>query len=337
MKAVGFKTSLPIEKENSFITFETPTPTPGPFDILVKIKAVAVNPVDYKVRANSAKGKELEQPRIIGWDASGIVEAVGEKVSFFREGDEVYYAGDLTRPGCNAEYHLVDERIAGHKPQNLSFAEAAAMPLTSLTASECIFDRLPIRAKEGKDQKILIIGGAGGVGSIGLQILKKLTNQTVIATGSRKESSDWSLDMGADLVVNHQDLVKEMKEKGVEEVDYILNFSNTDLHWNAMAELIKPQGHICSIVETKEPVDLNKLKNKSVAFHWELMFTRPMFQTEDMGRQHQILENLRVLIEQGTLRSTLKRTFHGLEPETFKEVHKLQESGKSIGKNVIVF
>lgn len=337
MKAVGIKTSLPIEEQKSFISFETSKPEPGPRDLLVKIKAVSVNPVDYKVRANSAKGKELEEPRILGWDASGVVEATGAEVRNFKEGDEVYYSGDLNRPGSNAEYQAVDERLVGHKPKNLSFEEAAAMPLTSLTAAECIFDRLPIRENEGQDHTILVIGGAGGVGSIGIQILHQLTNLKVIATASRPESQQWCYDLGADVVVNHHKLVEELKEKGISEVDYILNFSNTELHWNAMAQIIKPQGHICAIVETKEPVDLNKLKNKSVAFHWELMFTRAMYQTGDMSRQHEILENLRVLLDRGSIKSTLKETFHGLTPETFREVHKLQESGKSIGKNVISF
>lgn len=337
MKAVGIRTSLPIEEEESFIAFETAKPEPGPRDLLVKIKAVSVNPVDYKVRANSAKGKELEEPRILGWDASGIVEATGKEVQNFKEGDEVFYSGELNRPGSNAEYQVVDEQLVGHKPKNLTFEEAAAMPLTSLTAAECIFDRLPIKENEGQDHKILVIGGAGGVGSIGIQILHQLTNLTVIATASRRESEQWCFDKGADIVVNHFHLIEQLKEKGIHEVEYILNFSNTELHWDAMAEIIKPQGHICAIVETKEPVDLNKLKNKSVAFHWELMFTRGMYQTKDMSRQHEILENLSVLLDRGSIKSTLKETFQGLSPETFREVHKLQESGKSIGKNVISF
>lgn len=337
MKAVGIKRSLPIEEKESFITFETAKPKPGPRDLLVKIKAVSVNPVDFKVRSNSAEGKELDEPKILGWDASGIVEATGTEVEYFKEGDEIFYAGDITRPGSNAEYQVVDERIVGHKPKNFSFEETAAMPLTSITAAECIFDRLLIKEHEGNGQKILVIGGAGGVGSIGIQLLNKLTQLTVIATASRQETEKWCIEMGADVVVNHHNLIEDLKEKGITEVDYILNFSNTELHWEAMATIIKPQGHICSIVETKEAVDLNKLKNKSVSFHWELMFTRPMFGTKDMSRQHQILENLSAMMDNGTIRSTLKETFHGLEPETFREVHQLQESGKSIGKNVIRF
>lgn len=337
MKAVGIKKSLPIEEQESFIAFETKIPNPGEHDLLVKIKAVSVNPVDTKIRISAAKNKELEEPKILGWDAAGIVEAVGENVRKFKKGDEVYYAGELNRPGSNAEYQLVDERLVGHKPKKLSFEEAAAMPLTSLTAAECIFDHLPIKENEGKDHKVLIINGAGGVGSIATQILSKLTHLEVIVTASREESKKWCKDSGADIVVDHHSLVENMKEKGIEQVDYILNFSETSLHWDEMAELIKPFGHICVIVEAKEPVDINKLKNKSVAFHWELMFTRSMFRTHDMDRQHEILENLSVLLEKGKLISTLNKSFKGLNPQTFKEVHALQESGKSIGKNVIIY
>ncbi|MDT0676971.1 zinc-binding alcohol dehydrogenase family protein [Autumnicola musiva] len=335
MKAVGFKKSLPVEDENSFINFETEKPVPGENDLLVKIEAVSVNPVDFKVRKSAAKDKELESPKIIGWDAAGVVEGIGEKVKNFKKGDEVFYAGVITRPGCNAEYQLIDERSAGHKPQNLSWEEAAAMPLTSLTAWESIFERLQISENSGLGKTILVIGGAGGVGSIGIQLLKKLTQLKVIATASREETEKWSREKGADVVVNHKELLKNMKKAGFAEVDYILNFSNTDIHWDAMAELIKPQGHICSIVETREPVDLNKLKNKSAAFHWELMFTRPTLQTDDMFKQHEILERLSSLLEEGKLESTLNKTFQGLEASTFREVHRLQESGESIGKNVI--
>lgn len=337
MKAVGIKKSLPIEDNNSFILFETEKPTPGDNDLLVKVKAVSVNPVDYKVRQNAAKNTELETPKILGWDAAGVVEAVGEKVKSFKVGDEVYYAGEIDRAGSNAEYQVVDERIVGHKPTKLTFEEAAAMPLTSLTAAECIFDRLRFRENTGSDETVLVIGGAGGVGSIGVQLLSKLTKVKVIATASREETKKWCTDNGADIVVDHHNLVKNLKEKGIENVDYILNFVDTEAHWDAMAELIKPQGHICLIVETKQPVDINKFKNKSATLHWELMFTRAKYQTEDMERQHEILENLAVLLDNGSIKPTLYKTYKGLTPESFKEAHKLQESGKSIGKNVISF
>lgn len=337
MKAVGIKKSYPIDHKNSFIEFQTDEPKPEDLDLLVRIKSVSVNPVDYKIRQNAAIEKELNQPKILGWDASGIVERVGNKVTKFQQGDEVFYAGEIDRPGCNAEFQLVNENITAHKPKNVSFEEAAALPLTSLTAWECIFERLKIEENSGENQDILIIGGAGGVGSITIQLLKKLTKFNVIATASRNETANWCKNMGADVIVNHKNLVEQMKAKGHEEVDYILNFADTDMHWNAMAELIKPQGNICAIVETKNPVDINKLKNKSAAFHWEFMFTRTKFKTSDMARQHQILQRISKLLEEGTITTTLHKTFSKLSPETFKEVHSLQESGKSIGKNVISF
>ena len=335
MKAVGFTKSLPIGESESFIDFETDKPVPGKRDLLVKIKAISVNPVDYKVRQSAAKDEELDEPKIIGWDASGIVEEVGSEVSLFKKGDEVFYSGDIQKPGCYAEYQTIDERIVAGKPQNVSWEEAAALPLTSLTAWECIFDRMHIQENEGKKKSILVIGGAGGVGSIAIQILKKLTQMKVIATASRDATEDWCKKMGADLVVNHKDLKENMKDHG--SVDYILNFADTSGHWEDMAELIAPQGAICCVVNTTENVDLNLLKNKSVSFHWELMFTRSMFQTEDMIAQHHILDRIRAMVEDGTIKSTANEHFTGLKAATLKEVHKLQESGKSIGKNVIKY
>lgn len=335
MKAVGFKKSLPIEQENSFIDFETEVPEPGKRDILVKIKAIAVNPVDYKVRQSSAKDAPLNEPKIIGWDASGIVEKVGKKVSLFKKGDEVFYSGDITRPGCYAEYQIVDERIVANKPKNLNWEEAAAIPLTSLTAWECIFDRLKIKEGSGEGKNILIIGGAGGVGSIAIQLLKKLTRFKVIATASRDASRNWCEKMGADEIVDHNNLIENMGN--YEYVDYILNFADTSGNWKAMAELIAPQGAICCIVNTTEDVDLNLLKTKSVSFHWELMFTRSMFETNDMIKQHKILERLKILAEENKIQSTVNKSFVGLSAEILKKAHRLQESGNSIGKNVIGF
>jgi len=335
MKAVGFKKSLAIEEENSFIDFEIDKPKPEKRDLLVKIKAISVNPVDYKVRQSAAKNSELEMPKIIGWDASGVVEAVGDNVEMFKVGDEVYYSGDLTRPGCYAEFQLVDERIVGNKPKNLNWEEAAALPLTSLTAWESIFDRLRIKENEGEAKNILIIGGAGGVGSIAIQILKQLTNFKVIATASREITRNWCKKMGADRIVDHHHLLESMGD--IENVDYILNFADTSGNWKAMTELIAPQGGICCIVNNTENVDLNLLKEKSISFHWELMFTRSMFKTEDMVAQREILNEIGKLIEEKKIKSTMNKTFEGLSAETLKKVHKLQESGKSVGKNVISF
>lgn len=336
MKAVGFTTSLPIEAADSFIDFEIPVPEPTGHDLLVKIKAVSVNPVDFKIRQNSAKDKVLDAPKIIGWDASGIVEAVGNDVTLFKKGDEVYYAGDINKPGSNAAYQLIDERIVGHKPARLSDAEAAAMPLTTLTAWEALYDRMRINESD-KGKSILVIGGAGGVGSIAIQIAKKIAGLQVIATASRPETVEWCKQQGADIVVNHKDLVSEVHNAGFKYVDFILDFVNTNTYWDAMAELIKPQGHIASITGSAEPVALTKLKSKSVTFSWEFMYTRSTFETDDMIEQHNILNKAAALFDDGTLKTTLNKTLHGLSADNLKEAHRLQESGKAIGKTVIVF
>ncbi|NII82559.1 zinc-binding alcohol dehydrogenase family protein [Pedobacter riviphilus] len=337
MKAIGFKTSLPIIENESFIEFETAVPQPSGRDILVKINAISVNPVDYKVRQNSAKDTVLETPKIIGWDATGIVEAVGEAVTFFKPGDAVYYAGDLTRSGSNAEYQLIDERIVGLKPSTLSNAEAAAMPLTALTAWESLYDRIRINEQKDKGKSILIIGGAGGVGSIAIQIAKKVSGLKVITTASRTETKEWCKTMGADVVVNHNNLVEEVRVAGFKEVDFILDFVDLNSYWDAIVELIKPQGHIVSITGSAAPIALNKLKNKSVTFSWELMYTRSMYQTDDMDEQHHILNKLTELFDNGTLKTTLNTTLKEFTVNNLKEAHRLLESGKTIGKVVIEY
>ncbi|KRT13578.1 NADPH:quinone reductase [Pedobacter ginsenosidimutans] len=337
MKAIGFKTSLPISAEESFIEFETAVPHPSGRDILVKINAISVNPVDYKIRQNSAKDTVLETPKVIGWDATGTVEAVGEAVTFFKPGDAVYYAGDLTRSGSNAEYQLIDERIVGLKPSTLSNAEAAAMPLTALTAWESLYDRMRISEQKDKGKSILIIGGAGGVGSIAIQLAKKISGLKVITTASRTETKEWCLAMGADLVVDHKNLTEEIRTAGYQEVDFILDFVDLNGYWDAIVELIKPQGHIVSITGSATPIALNKLKNKSVTFSWELMYTRSMYQTDDMEAQHHILNKLAELFDNGTLKTTLNTILKGFTAENLKEAHRLLESGKTIGKVVIEY
>jgi NADPH2:quinone reductase len=336
MKAVGFKTSLPIEEAASFIDFEITTPQPTGHEILVKVKAAGVNPVDFKVRQNSAKEKMLDAPKIIGWDAAGIVEAVGSDVTLFKAGDEVYYAGDITKNGSNAEFQLVDERIVGKKPVNLTYVEAAAMPLTTLTAWEILFDRMRINEKD-KGKSILIIGGAGGVGSIAIQIAKKVAGLTVLATASRAESVEWCKRLGADYVVNHRDLVNEVRAAGFQQIDFILDFVDVNQYWDAFAELIRPQGAIGSISDPVQPVNLRQLKSKSVSFHWELMFTRSMFQTEDIIEQHYILNKAAELFDNGTLQPTLTTTLSGLLADNFKNAHRKLESGSTIGKLVIEY
>lgn len=337
MKAIGFKTSLPIENPESFIEFEAVKPIPGPHELLVKIDAISVNPVDFKIRQNSAKDTVLETPKIIGWDAVGIVQAVGQDVTLFEVGDPVYYAGDITKQGSNAEYQIIDERIVGRKPKALSIEEAAVIPLTALTAWEILFDRIRISADKDKGRSILIIGGAGGVGSIAIQLAKKIAGLTVIATASRPETIAWCKQQGADFVVDHKDLVSSVREAGFEYVDFILDFVDTNAYWDTMVELIKPQGHIASITGSSDPVALNKLKSKSVSFSWELMYTRSMYQTEDMIEQHNILNIVADLLDDGILKTTLNTTLNGLTAENLKKAHELLESGKTIGKIAIKF
>lgn len=337
MKAIGFKQSLPIEESNSFIAFETEKPKPDGFDLLVKIAAISVNPVDYKIRANAAIDVVLDTPKIIGWDAAGTVEAVGSKASKFKVGDQVYYAGDITRSGSNAEYQLIDERIVGHKPKNLSLAESAALPLTTLTAYESLFDRIKINPEKDKGKTILILAGAGGVGSIAIQIAKKMANLKVIATASRPDSIQWCKDLGADYVINHYNLKAELEEIGHSEVNYILDFVDLKGYWETAAEIIKPQGHIVTITGSADPLHLNLLKEKSVSFSYEFMYTRSMFTTDDMEEQHKILNEIAELMDRGTLKPTLTTTLEGFTVENLKKAHQMQESGKTIGKTVILF
>lgn len=337
MKAIGFKKSLPITDLESFIEFETDRPSPSGHDILVKISAISVNPVDYKVRQNSAKEKPLDTPKVIGWDAAGTVVAVGDQVELFKEGDEVYYAGDLTRSGSNAEYQLVDERIVGFKPKKLTMAEAAAIPLTALTAWESIFDRIRVNPDIDKGKSILMLAGAGGVGSIAIQIAKQVANLQVIATASRPETQKWCSDLGSDHVVNHKNLKEELTRIGQDQVDYVLDLVDLGGYWDTIAEIIKPQGHIVSITGSSSPLNLNVLKTKSVSFSWELMYTRSMYQTGDMAEQHLILNKIGSLLDSGKIKTTLTTTLNGFTVDNLKKAHEMQESGRTIGKTVIKF
>ncbi len=337
MKAIGFKTSLPITDPDCFTEFKIEKPLPTGRDLLVKVQAISVNPVDFKVRINSLKGTAQVQPKVIGWDAVGVVEAVGDAVVLFKEGDAVFYAGDINRPGSNQEFQLVDERIVGFAPKNITPEAAAAMPLTALTAYEILFDRLRLTKERDQGKSVLIIGGAGGVGSVAIQLAKKLLGLTVIATASRQETAKWCKDLGADWVVNHSNLEQEMIAIGYAEVDFILDFVDVNQYWDACVKLIKPQGQIGSISDAAEPVNLRQLKGKSVSFHWELMFTRATFQTDDMIRQHEILNSIADLLDSGTLQSTLHTTLRGLSADNLKEAHQLLESGKTIGKVVVAF
>ena len=335
MQAVGFSESKAIDEENSLYEFKTAIPEIGDFDLLVKVSAVSVNPVDTKVRIKSAANKSLESPRIVGFDAVGQVVATGSKVVSFAKGDRVYYAGDISRPGTNAEYHAVDSRIVAIAPKKLTDAEASVIPLTALTGWEGLFERLRIQHSERKT--LLIIGGAGGVGSITTQIAKQLTNLTVIATASRAETEVWVKKMGADYVANHRNLVESVHSLGFKTVDYIFNVADTIGHWDAMVELIAPQGTIGSIVEFDGSVDLSKLQGKSVGFIWEMMFTRSLYKTQDMHKQGDILRQMANLIDSGRIQSTLTKEIKGFSAHSLQQGHALVESGAMIGKLSVNF
>jgi zinc-binding alcohol dehydrogenase family protein len=335
MKAVGLYRYLAIDDPESLLDVELPQPTASGHDLLVRVSAIAVNPIDTKVR----KPKEIVEatPRVLGWDAAGEVVAVGADCSLFQPGDQVYYSGDVTRPGCNAEYQLVDERIAGHMPPSLSFEQAAALPLTSVTAWESLFDRLGIALDPvlNRGRSILIIGAAGGVGSIAIQLAKQVAGLTVVATASRPDSIAWVSELGADHVVNHHALTAEMAAIGVPQVDYIFCCSHTDDYFLSMVELLKPQGKICVIVDAFKPLDMTLLKAKSATFVWESMFTRSMFKTPDMIQQHHILERVAELVEAGTLTTTLNEVVSPINAANLRAVHARIESGSTIGKIVL--
>ena len=323
------------ENPSTFIEITPPMPQPGEHDLLVEVKAVSVNPVDTKVHAGIAKNG-LNEPRVLGWDASGIVKAVGAGVTGFKPGDEVWYAGDITRPGSNTIHQLIDARIVGHKPSSLGWAAAAALPLTALTAWEGLFERLNIQ-DAGTDKTLLIIGGAGGVGSLAIPFAKHNSKVKVIATASREDSARWCRDRGADVVVNYRDLKGELAKHGLTFVDYIFILNDTDGHWDAVSDLIAPQGHICSIVENEHPLNQDKLKSKSAALHWEFMYTRSMYQTADMARQGEILDEVAKLVDNGVVESSLSETLHGLSVESITEAHRKVLEGHMRGKVVVEY
>ncbi|MFC5652484.1 zinc-binding alcohol dehydrogenase family protein [Paenibacillus solisilvae] len=335
MKAIGLHRYLPIDHSESLLDVELEIPAAQGRDLLVEVKAISVNPVDVKVRA--PKERTEQSPRVLGWDAAGIVTSVGEGVTLFQPGDEVYYAGSITRPGGNSQYHLVDERIAGKKPKTLDFAEAAALPLTTITAWESLFDRLgvPHSAEQNSGRSILIIGAAGGVGSIALQ-LAHAAGLTVIGTASRPASSEWAKQLGAAHIINHHEpFAPQLKAIGHANVEYILCLNQTAQHWENMAEAIAPQGKICSIVETSEPLNLTLLKNKSASFAWEFMFTRSMYETADMAEQHLLLDQLADRIDAGKLRTTITHRLSPINAATLRKAHAMIETGSTIGKIVL--
>jgi NADPH:quinone reductase len=333
MKAVALTHYLPVSDPNAFLDVDLPKPTPSGRDILVAVQAVSVNPVDAKVRA--PKDTVEATPRVIGYDASGVVEAIGPDVTLFEIGDEVYYAGDITRPGTNQEFHLVDERIVGFKPKSLGFAEAAALPLTTITAYEALFDRLGIhRDGADKGQSILMIGAGGGVGSIAIQ-LAKASGLVVIATASRPETNEWVRALGADHVVDHRKpMVDQVRALGFQHVDHIAIF-NDMRHWETAVELIRPQGGIVAIDDTDLPMPMSGLKTKAASLHWEFMFARSMHQTPDMIEQHKLLSHVAGEIDAGRMRTTLDTVLRPINAETMRKAHGLIETGTAKGKIVV--
>jgi zinc-binding alcohol dehydrogenase family protein len=310
----------------SLVDIDLPVPSPSGRDLLVRVAAVSVNPVDYKQRQMGSP-----TPRVLGWDAAGTVEKVGGEVTLFKPGDAVYYAGDVTRPGCNSEFHLVDERIVGAKPKSLDFAQAAAIPLTAITAWESFFDRLKIK----NDKTMLIIGGAGGVGSIGIQIAKQ-AKLKVIATASRPETIAWCKALGADHTIDHRKPMRaQIEALGLKFVDYIANFNDVDEHWAAMGDLVAPEGGIVLIVGNKNPLVVDAVRAKSAAICFELMFTRPRFKTPDMIEQHKLLNHVADWLDAGKLKGTLKQTLWPINAANLRQAHSQLESGTTIGKIVL--
>lgn len=332
MKAISFtQHALPIDNPQALIDISLPRPTPGPRDLLVEVRAVSVNPVDTKVRA----GTFTKEPKILGWDATGIVREVGAEVTLFQPGDEVFYAGSIARTGSYSEFHLVDERIVGHKPHSLSAADAAALPLTSITAWELLFDRLGVVEGTGEGKCLLITGAAGGVGSMLVQLARKLTRLTVIGTASRQETADWVRQLGAHHVIDHsQPLLAQLQALGVPEIDYVVSLTHTEQHFAQLIDVLKPQGRL-GVIDDPETLDVMPLKRKSLSLHWELMFTRSLYETPDMINQYHLLNRVSALIDQGVLQTTVGEHFGAINAANMRRAHALIESGKARGKIVL--
>ncbi|MGD9510926.1 MAG: zinc-binding alcohol dehydrogenase family protein [Geminicoccaceae bacterium] len=334
MRAVGYQTSLPIDDPLSLQDVELPRPEAKEHDLLVKVEAVSVNPVDTKVRKRAQA--EAGQWKVLGWDAVGTVEAVGAEASRFRPGEQVFYAGAIDRPGTNAEHHLVDERIVGRKPASLSVAEAAALPLTAITAWEALFDRLDVRRPvPGVANAILIVGGAGGVGSIATQLARRLTELTVITTASRPETAAWSRELGAHHVVDHsKPLAAEVEGLGLGAPAFVFSTTGTDQHLAEIVKLIAPQGRF-AVIDDPATLDVMPFKQKSVSIHWELMFTRSLFGTADIAEQGKLLDEVARLVDAGTLKTTFAESFGTISAANLRRAHALIESGKAKGKIVL--
>ncbi|BAU76741.1 zinc-binding alcohol dehydrogenase family protein [Metapseudomonas furukawaii] len=334
MKAIAYFQNLPIDHPESLQDIVLPEPQPGPRDLLVEVRAISVNPVDTKVRRNAAP--EAGQPRVLGWDVAGVVKAVGSEVTLFRPGDRVFYAGDLTRPGGNAEFHRVDERIVGPMPRSLDFAQAAALPLTSITAWELLFDRLQIAQGDASlGQSLLVVGAAGGVGSILVQLARQLTGLTVIGTASRPETQAWVRELGAHQVLDHrQPLAEELRRAGLSSVTHVASLTQTDQHLDQLVEALAPQGRL-GLIDDPASLDVTRLKRKSLSLHWEFMYTRSMFQTPDILEQHRLLARVAQLIDAGVLKTTVGEHFGTINAANLRRAHALLESGKAKGKIVL--
>ncbi len=333
MKAVGYYQPLPIDNAESLQDIELPAPVAGPRDLLVRVKAVSVNPVDTKVRKNAAP--EAGQAKVLGWDAVGTVEAVGAEVKNFKVGDRVYYAGSIIRPGANSELHAVDERIAALAPKSLDDAQAAALPLTTITAYELLFDRLQVPKGGGEGRTLLITGGAGGVGSILIQLARQLTQLRVVATASRAETREWCLALGAHAVIDHsKPLAAELKAAGIGEVDMVASLTQTEQHYAQIIESLKPQGQM-AVIDDMKLLDAMPLKTKSLSLHWEMMFARSRFETPDMAEQGALLAEVAALVDAGRIRTTANASFGTINAANLKKAHALIESGKAQGKVVL--
>lgn len=332
MKAVAYQKAGPITSPESLVDIELDTPAVKGHDLLVRVQAISVNPVDTKIRKNISAESGW---KVLGWDAVGVVEATGDKVTQFKVGDVVWYAGALNRQGSNSELQLVDERIVGHKPKILEATEAAALPLTAITAWEMLFDRLQVPKTAPANTTILVIGGAGGVGSITIQLLKQLTNLTIIATASRPETKEWVEQLGADYVLDHREpLAPQIKQLGLNAPSYVFSTTQTDQHLSDIVELIAPQGHF-GLIDDPEQLDIKPFKSKSVSVHWEFMFTRSMFQTEDMQKQSDLLNEVSKLVDEGKIKTTVTEVLSPINAENLKRVHQQIESGTTKGKIVL--
>ncbi|KPW74637.1 Alcohol dehydrogenase, zinc-containing protein [Pseudomonas cannabina] len=334
MKAIAYYQSLPISNAQSLQDIELPEPVAGARDLLVEVKAISVNPVDTKIRQNVQP--EDGAAKVLGWDVAGVVKAVGSQVTLFKPGDQVFYAGSLTRPGANSELHVVDERIVGHMPKTLSFAHAAALPLTAITAWELLFERLEVAQQKGEgSQSLLIVGAAGGVGSILTQLARQLTSLKVIGTASRPETERWVRELGAHEVLDHsKPLSEELKRVGLHQVTHVASLTQTEQHLDQLVEALKPQGKL-GLIDDPKALDVSKLKRKSLSLHWEFMYTRSMFDTEDMIEQHNLLNRVAELIDAGTLKTTFGEHFGRINAENLRRAHALLESGKAKGKVVL--